>query len=128
MPKPARTGVLIYAKNLLPMSAFYERVLGTELIHADAMHHVLQSADFQLILHAIPEPYCSAITLTVPPAAREEQAIKPFFTVTSLDTAERLVLQYGGGLFGPIWPGPAMRVRNVFDPEGNILHLRELTG
>ncbi len=30
-------------------------------------------------------------------------------------------------VWGPVWPGPQMKVRNICDPEGNILHLRELT-
>ncbi len=29
------------------------------------------------------------------------------------------------GTASPTWPGPGMRVRNVCDPEGNIVHLRE---
>jgi hypothetical protein len=34
--------------------------------------------------------------------------------------------QLGGGLFGPLWPGPGFRARNAFDPEGNVCQLREL--
>ena len=56
MPGPARTGVLIYAKNLLSVSVFYEQVLGAEVLHADDEHRVLQTPDVQLIIHAIREP------------------------------------------------------------------------
>jgi hypothetical protein len=28
-------------------------------------------------------------------------------------------------MWGPVWAGPGMKVRNVCDPEGNIVHLRE---
>ena len=61
----------------------------------------------------------------VPPEPRTEQAIKPFFTVENLESALTLVERLGGRLCGPIWTGPGMNVRNVCDPEGNILHLRE---
>ena len=125
MAGPARTGVLFYAKDLDSVSAFYERLLDAGVIHADAEHRVLQSPDVQLIIHAIPERYASAIVIEVPPVPREEQAIKPFFTVADLAVAESLVVQLGGKVCGPIWPGPGMRVRNVCDPEGNIVHLRE---
>jgi hypothetical protein len=81
MSGPARTGVLIYAKNVLSVSAFYERILGAKVTREDDDHRVLQAPDVQFIIHAIPEPYGSSIVIQVPPVAREEQAIKPFFTV-----------------------------------------------
>lgn len=125
MPGPARTGVLIYAKHLARMSAFYEQLLGAQVLHADAEHRVLQAPDVQLIIHAIPPHIASTFEVAVPPVPREEQAIKPFFTVASLAQAEGVVLACGGLVCGPVWPAPGLRVRNVCDPEGNILHLRE---
>ncbi|NBY59178.1 MAG: hypothetical protein EBQ52_03255 [Synechococcaceae bacterium LLD_019] len=125
MSGPARTGVLFYAKNLALVSAFYEQVLGAKLVHSDEEHRVLQSPDVQLIIHAIPQQYASSIVIDVPPVPRDEQAIKPFFTVGSLEQAEALAEQLGGKVCGTIWPGPGMKVRNVCDPEGNIVHLRE---
>jgi len=125
MPSTARAGVLIYAKHLDIVSAFYERVLEARVLHADDEHKVLQSQDAQLIIHAIPAQYAQSIVIAKPPAAREEQAIKPFFTVASLDAAEKAAEEWGGVVWGPVWPGPRMRVRNICDPEGNILHLRE---
>lgn len=125
MSGPARTGVLIYAKHLLALSSFYEQVLGARVLHADDEHRVLQSPDVQLIIHAIPAQYSAAIVIEVPPVPREEQAIKPFFTVDNLAAAERIAEQCGGKVCGPVWPGPGLRVRNVCDPEGNIVHLRE---
>jgi predicted enzyme related to lactoylglutathione lyase len=117
--------VLIYAKQLHTVSAFYERVLSASVLHADDEHRVLQSPDAQLIIHAIPPQYAAGIAIAVPPEPREEQAIKPFFTVRSLAEAERAAEECGGGVCGPVWPGPGMRVRNVCDPEGNIVQLRE---
>jgi predicted enzyme related to lactoylglutathione lyase len=123
---PARTGVLIYAANLTTLSAFYAQLLNASVLHADAEHHVLQSLDVQLIVHAIPREFAEGIVITSPPAPRDEQAIKPFFTVPDLSAAEALVVQLGGLVVGPMWPAPGLRVRNVCDPEGNIVHLREL--
>jgi predicted enzyme related to lactoylglutathione lyase len=125
MSGPARTGVLFYARNLAPVSAFYERLLDATVVHADEEHRVLQSPDVQLIIHAIPREYADSIVIEVPPVPRTEQSVKPFFTVESLATAEAVVEQLGGVLCGPVWPGPGMKVRNVCDPEGNIVHLRE---
>ncbi|MFO1414832.1 MAG: VOC family protein [Burkholderiales bacterium] len=128
MPNAARTGVLIYALDVAAVSTFYEALLGAAVLHADAEHRVLQSPDVQLIVHAIPAQYAEGIAIARPPVPREEQAIKPFFTVASLAQAEDTVVRCGGRVCGPVWPGPGMRVRNVCDPEGNIVHLRELAG
>jgi len=128
MRQPASSGVLIYAKQLERMSIFYQRVLGLREVHADAMHRVLSGADTQLLLHALPPQVAAQVVIASPPEPRETQAIKPFFTVPSLAAAEREVEACGGLVHGPIWPGPGLRVRNVCDPEGNILHLRERVG
>ena len=127
MSGPARTGVLIYAKNLALVSAFYERVLGARVVHSDCEHWVLQSPDVQLIIHAIPQQFVDGIVIGNPPVPRENQAIKPFFTVESLAVAESVVEGEGGLVCGPVWPGPGIKVRNVCDPEGNLVHLREIT-
>jgi predicted enzyme related to lactoylglutathione lyase len=127
MPDSARTGVLFYAKELLTVSTFYEKVLDAKVLHADDEHRVLQSPDAQLIIHAVPPQYSDSIVIEVPPVPREEQAIKPFFTVEHLAAAESVAEQYGGKVWGPVWAGPDMKVRNVCDPEGNIVHLRERT-
>jgi predicted enzyme related to lactoylglutathione lyase len=127
MTSPARAGVLIYAKDLARMSTFYETLLDATVLHADGDHRVLQSEDAQLIVHAIPAQYAEGIVITTPPEPREEQAIKPFYTVPDLESAERIVAECGGVLCGPVWPGPGMRVRNVADPEGNIIHLRQMS-
>ncbi len=125
MSGPARTGVLFYAKHIASVSNFYERLLDARVVHADEEHRVLQSPDAQLIIHAIPPPYAGDVVVEVPPVPRETQAIKPFFTVASLALAEALVVELGGRTIGPVWPGPGLKVRNVCDPEGNIVHLRE---
>lgn len=126
MTAPARTGVLIYAANLAALSAFYAQLLDATVLHADADHQVLQSSDVQLIVHAIPREFAEGIEITSPPAPRMEQAIKPFFTVPDLAAAEALVVRLGGLVVGPMWPAPGLRVRNACDPEGNLVHLREL--
>lgn len=125
MGGPARTGLLIYAKNVVVVSTFYEQVLNASVLHADEEHRVLQSPDVQIIIHAIPSEYVGSVAREAPPLPRTEQAIKPFFTVESLEFAVNRVEQLGGWLCGPIWPGPGIYVRNVCDPEGNIVHLRE---
>lgn len=127
MPGPARTGVLIYAKHLETVSTFYERVLDAKVLRADAEVRVLEAPDVQLVIHAIPPQFALTIDIDVPPEPRDQQAIKPFFTVERLAEAERVAEECGGIVYGPVWPGPGFTARNVCDPEGNIVHLRERT-
>lgn len=125
MPGPARTGVLVYAKDLATLSAFYRRLLDATVLHADDEHQVLQTPDVQLIVQALPDAVARTVVVETPPVPREAQAFRPFFTVDSLAAAEPMVDRLGGRVCGPVWPGPGLRVRNVCDPEGNLLHLRE---
>ena len=128
MPGPARAGALIYAHDLQRMSVFYQAVLGLQLLTADDQHQVLESADTQLILHAIPAAIAATFTIDRPPAIREEQAIKLFFSVDSLADAGTTADRLGGGLIGPEYAGPGFVLRNAYDPEGNVLQLRQWGG
>ena len=101
MPGPARAGALIYAVDLDRLSGFYQQLLGMKLLKADPEHHVIESADMQLIIHAIPAHIAATITLSLPPEPRETQAIKLFFTVPSLAAAAATATSLGGAVFGP---------------------------
>ena len=125
MPGPARAGALIYAKDLPRLSQFYKQLLAMQLLLADDEHHVLESADFQLIVHAIPPHIAAGITLTEPPALREDTAVKLFFSVSDLAAEAAVMVRLGGCLFEPMWPGPGFAVRNGCDPEGNVFQLRQ---
>ncbi|HDZ8833647.1 TPA: glyoxalase/bleomycin resistance/dioxygenase family protein [Aeromonas dhakensis] len=126
MPGPARAGALIYARDPGLLSHFYRTLLQMEIRSQSGELIVQENADIQLLLHAIPAPYAEQVVITTPPQLREQGAIKLFFTVPSLAWAKAADL--GGGLLPQQWSGPGFVVRNAFDPEGNILQLREFTG
>ena len=125
MPGPAKAGVLIYAKNLGTLSRFYEELLDLRVLASDNEHVVAENNDIQLVLHAMPAHLAAEVTIASPPEPSEEQVIKPFFTVASLDVAAQRAQQLGGFVFGPAWTGPGFAVRNACDPEGNIIQLRQ---
>ncbi|MFM1681420.1 glyoxalase/bleomycin resistance/dioxygenase family protein [Aeromonas salmonicida] len=124
MPGPARAGALIYARDLGLLTHFYRTLLQMDILSQEAGLVVMENHDIQLLIHAIPESI--ACDIQVPPILREEGAIKLFFTVPSLAWAEAKAADLGGGLLPQQWPGPGLVLRNAFDPEGNILQLREL--
>lgn len=125
MPGPARAGALIYARDLGLLTHFYRTLLQMDIRSQDAAFVVMENDDIQLLLHAIPAPYAEHVVITTPPVLREQGAIKLFFTVPSLAWAEARAADLGGGLLPQQWPGPGFVLRNAFDPEGNILQLRE---
>lgn len=125
MPGPARAGALIYARDLGLLTHFYRTLLQMDIRSQDAAFVVMENDDIQLLIHAIPESIACDIDIQVPPQQREQGAIKLFFTVPSLAWAEARAADLGGGLLPQQWPGPGFVLRNAFDPEGNILQLRE---
>jgi predicted enzyme related to lactoylglutathione lyase len=125
MPGPARAGAVIYAKDLERLSHFYRQLLQMRLLHAGDGYHVIESADMQLVVHAIPAHIASTIEIASPPAPREETAIKLFFTVESFASAHDIARQSGGEVFTEEWAGSGFKARNGLDPEGNVFQVRE---
>lgn len=121
----ANAGVLVYARDLARVAAFYRDVLTLAIQHADEDHQVLVSVDVEVTVHAIPEVIAATIEIASPPEARESTAIKPYFVVESLAAAREAAHRLGGAVFEEEWDGPGYRARNAIDPEGNVLQLRE---
>ncbi len=128
MPGPARAGAVIYAKDLSRLVQFYSAVLQAHALYQDAEYAVLQPADMQLVIHAIPAHIASTFEISSPPAARESQAIKLFFTVPSIAWARTVAQAAGGQVHGQVWQGQGFSACNAMDPEGNILQVREAAG
>lgn len=127
MPGPARAGALLYAKDVERLAAFYQTLLPMVRIHAAAELIVLESPDFQLVVHAMPPDRAAQVVVTSPPVLREQTAVKLFFTVISLQEAGSTAAGQGGEVLPGLWYGPGFRVCNACDPEGNVFQLREQT-
>lgn len=127
MSGPASAGLFVYAKSLATMVAFYETLLAMTRVHASDDLVVLQSPDFQLVLHAIPRHIADDIVIEVPPQPREDAALKFFFTVPSLDVARAMAPGLGGVVMADAWRGGGFVACNACDPEGNLFQLREVS-
>ncbi len=125
MAGPARAGALIYAHDLTRLTAFYETFLAMRRAHEGDGYVVLESGDAQLVIHAIPAHIAATFTIASPPEVREDGAIKLFFAVPSLAAAEAAAPALGGAVFGPEYSAGVFRARNAYDPEGNIIQVRE---
>ena len=118
--------LVIFAKNKKRVSAFYQRTLGLAVTASDTGHDLLEGPGIELVIHTIPRRYAVDITITKPPAVREDTPLKPAFDVPDLD-AVRVAAQATGGFLKPAEAAWTIRGRTVldgWDPEGNVVQFR----
>jgi hypothetical protein len=127
MSNPIHAGAVIYAKNIIPVSAFYQQVPGLVIAHEEAEFVVLESPGFQLVIVDMPVEIATEIEITTPPVRREDTPIKLIFLVPSITAARSAALSLGGALNDPDqeWQFMDYLVCDGIDPEGNVFQLRE---
>lgn len=128
--QPAGTmvgGVVLFAKRLDSLVAFYRAVAGLAEVQREPHHVVLQRDGFQLVVQAVPEQIAVRIVVGEPPRIRDDCAVKPVFVVDSIVRARLAAEMAGGCLNGSEreWAFRDWRVCDGWDPEGNVFQLRE---
>jgi predicted enzyme related to lactoylglutathione lyase len=123
-PKPS---AVIFAKNVAQVVKFYEGVLPMSIVHSDPDHIVLNSEDFQLVIHAIPKQIADTIAIAEPPKIREDMPIKLCLPVSSIAEARVKAAALGGKVRSQEkeWNGPGFKACDGYDPEGNVVQFRE---
>lgn len=122
MSGPSKSGVFIYSNNVAALSEFYVEVLeDARIVFKNHEMAVISVPEGQLVIHA-PE-----VGIHLPDSENRyrESAIKPFFTVSNIQTAKNLILERGGTAEQMNYRGPYFNVCNVSDPEGNVFMIRE---
>jgi predicted enzyme related to lactoylglutathione lyase len=125
MAGAATSGVLIYAKDVERLSRFYETVLAMSRKYESSDLVVLNSPDAELVLHGVPPKITASISITTPPARREQSALKPFFAVASIANARTAAAQLGGEVFDRPMSIRGYIACDACDPEGNLFQVRE---
>lgn len=115
---------VIFAADHAHLGRFYAALTNLEQTHADADHTVLESLQFQLVLHALrgePNPATDG-----PPQAREDTYLKLCFPVTDLAVVRKHAPDFGAWLKGPEaeWSARGFRACDGVDPEGNVVQFR----
>jgi predicted enzyme related to lactoylglutathione lyase len=123
-PKPS---AVIFAKNVAQVVKFYQEVLSMSIVHSDPDHIVLNSEDFQLVIHAIPKQIADTIAIADPPQIREDTPIKLCLPVSSIAEARAKAAALGGKVRSQDkeWNGPNFKACDGHDPEGNVVQFRE---
>jgi len=124
LPKP---GAVLFAKDLTRMAQFYSSVAGLAVVLSESKLIVLESPLMQLVLHGMPKRIAESISITTPPALRENAAAKLVFPVASLAAARVSASAVGGGLLPPKkeFASRGFRACDGNDPEGNVVQFRQ---
>jgi predicted enzyme related to lactoylglutathione lyase len=127
MSNKLKPSAVIFAKNVAQVAKFYEGVLSMSVVHTDSDHIVLNSEDFQLVIHAIPKQVAETIAIVVPPEIREDTPIKLCLQVSSIAEARAKAAALGGKVRSQKkeWNGPDFKACDGYDPEGNVVQFRE---
>ena len=127
IPQTGQAGLVVFAKSVKKLSAFYIRTLGLEVLESARSHQLLRGNGYEVVVHAIPAKYAREIQITKPPVLREDSAMKPSFVVPDL-AALRLAVVATGGWLKPeemAWTIRGHKVLDGCDPEGNVLQFRQ---
>ena len=113
---------VLFARDAKQLTAFYATALELPIDHSDAVHAVLDAGGFKLIVHQIPSPIASSISITDPPQRREETAIRLNFIVDDVEKIRELAARHRGAIdaAAPAWASSSATIRLGYDPEGNV--------
>jgi hypothetical protein len=119
--------LVVFAKHKARVSAFYQRTLGLVPAESEASHDLLQGPGIEVVVHAIPRRYSAGITISQPPALREDTPFKPAFIVKSLESVRVAAVATGGGLkpAEAAWHFRGTTVLDGHDPEGNVVQFKQ---
>jgi hypothetical protein len=126
-PQHGQAGLVVFAKSVKKLSAFYARTLGLEVLESARSHHLLRGNGYEVVVHAIPAKIAREIPIAKPPVLREDSAMKPSFVVPDLQALRLAVVATGGWLKSDdmAWTIRGHKVLDGCDPEGNILQFKQ---
>ncbi len=122
-------GAVLFVKDVARLSAFYAAVAGLAVTESGETWARLGAGAFELVVHGIPPHIAATFEISIPPARREDAAIKLVFPVASIADARAIAAQLGGELNPPDreWQLGTFRVCDGHDPEGNVFQVRAST-
>lgn len=115
---------MIFSVDVPRLAAFYERVLDLRPSIEDAGDVRLRNDREEILIHTVPKRIAEGIEIRTPPEPREKSAIKPAFTVDSIDDSLTAVAANGGVVTGRSFVIDGLSRHDVLDPDGNVIQLR----
>jgi catechol 2,3-dioxygenase-like lactoylglutathione lyase family enzyme len=114
---------MIFVKDVERMTAFYRDGLGLQHLPAESSDGWVKfdAGGAELALHEIPAAIARNITISDPPEAREDGALKLVFETEDVDAARAHLAAQGAVMMEP---ANARRCDGL-DPEGNVFTIRQ---
>lgn len=116
--------IVLWCSNLSNQKAFYSQLFDVEVPDTTDFAEVSDGTNC-VLLHALPSEFASSTDSNSPLAAKEDVAIKPVFTVSSMEAAISRISQ----TLAVISPLSAQfggyEYRDVIDPEGNVIQIQQ---
>ena len=115
--------VVLWVSDIAAQSSFYSALFDVAEPAQDNGFAEVADGVNSVLLHALPTEYAAATPLTKQLPVQDEVAIKPVFTVESIDLAVARVAH----TFGSAAPNSAtygdFTYRDLIDPEGNVIQV-----
>ncbi len=123
-----KAGAILYAKDYLKLSQFYQRVLGMELMEEDDEHVRLELTSSELVILQAPQHIADAILISKPPEPRTQNPVKIVYYISDIAMVRQLAEKLDGNVYAPEteWVFRLSTVCDGYDCEGNIFQLRVL--
>ena len=123
-PVPAM--MVVYAKDIAKVAAFYQRTLGLSVIEAEPKFVVVGDAHLEIAVVRMPGARARDTQILVPPQVREGTALKFSFLVDDFERVHREAVAAGGGTkrVTAAWSWRGQIHLDGYDPEGNIVQFR----
>lgn len=121
-----KAGAVLYGKDYLKLSQFYQTVLGMGLMEQDDEHVRLELAQSELVILQAPKHIADAITIIKPPTPSGSNPIKIVYYISDIAKARQIAVDMNGYVNDAKteWLFREATVCDGYDCEGNIFQLR----
>lgn len=130
MPDLPCPSAVVFVHDLHHVTRFYRALASMDVVHEDDVHVVLGLAGFELVVHLLRhEPPVVLDERGLPPV-REDCYLKVCLPVASIAAARDVAAANGGRILPPDreWESRGVRACEGWDPEGNVLQVRQAAG
>ncbi len=119
--------MVVYAKDIAKVAAFYQRTLCLSVIEAEPRFIVVGNAHCEIAVVRMPEARARDTQVLVPPQVREGTALKFSFLVDDFERVHREAAAAGGGTkrVTAAWSWRGQIHLDGYDPEGNVVQFRK---
>ena len=124
MSDKPKTSVVVFVADVRRVSTFYRAVASMDVLIEEEGYTIMEVEGLQLVVHALRgEPQVSLAAIRV----REDSYVKLCLPVASIAAARSLAAANGGAIKSSEheWEARGFRACDGYDPEGNVIQVRE---